>query len=224
MYVQGSSIKNRYRTIVPNETTRVRLPVRNNDPLSSYINANYISGYKEEPKAFIASQGPMSNTINDFWFTIWSENVSSIVMITKLYERNKNKCELYIPDQINKTEYYDNIKVTVNQIKTFEDYEIRMLTVCFNNETRTLYHYWYTAWPDHNLPNNPDALIQFIKQIENTKKHDELKKSPVLVHCSAGVGRTGCFLAITIGIKQIDNEALIDIVRIVCRLRKERYF
>lgn len=166
----------------------------------------------------------MSNTINDFWFTIWTENVSCVVMITKLYERNKNKCELYIPDEINKTECYDNIKVTVNQIKTFEDYEVRMLTLICNNETRYLYHYWYTAWPDHNLPGNPDALIQFVKQIENIKNNnEEVKKSPILVHCSAGVGRTGCFLAIKIGIKQIDNEALIDIVRIVCNLRKERY-
>ncbi|RNA37685.1 Receptor-type tyrosine- phosphatase R [Brachionus plicatilis] len=222
LFVQGSSIKNRYRTIVPNELTRVRLPVRNSDPLSSYINANYISGYKDEPKAYIASQGPMSNTINDFWFTIWNENVSCVVMITKLYERNKNKCELYIPDQINKTEYYDSVKVTVNQVKAFEDYEIRMLTVSCNDETRTLYHYWYTAWPDHNLPDNPDALIQFIKQVENMKKIDETKNSPILVHCSAGVGRTGCFLAIAIGIKYIDNESLIDIVRIVCKLRKER--
>ncbi|CAF0868817.1 unnamed protein product [Brachionus calyciflorus] len=222
LHVQGSSIKNRYKTIVPNETTRVRLPIRNNDPLSSYINANYITGYKDEPKAYIASQGPMSNTINDFWFTIWTEQVTCIVMITKLFERNKNKCELYIPEQINETKIYDNIKVSVNQVKQFQDYEIRQISVTCNNETRIVYHYWYTAWPDHNLPENPNALIQLIKQVENLKKFDDMKKGRVLVHCSAGVGRTGCFLAIAIGIKQIDNEALIDIVKIVCRLRKER--
>jgi receptor-type tyrosine-protein phosphatase R len=83
-----------------------------------------------------------------------------------------------------------------------------------------VFHYWYTAWPDHNLPENPNALIQLIKQVESYRKFEE--KSPILVHCSAGVGRTGCFLALAIGIKQIDTENLVDIVQIVCQLRVER--
>lgn len=93
-----------------------------------------------------------------------------------------------------------------------------------NNETRIIYHYWYTAWPDHNLPENPNALIQLIKQVESYRNYDDLNvnKSPILVHCSAGVGRTGCFLALAIGIKQLDVENLVDIVQIVCQLRVER--
>jgi hypothetical protein len=124
-------------------------------------------------------------------------------------------------------------------------------------------HYWYTAWPDHNLPENPNALIQLIKQVESTRaganiaqhetsinemnqlddtsslemsslgsqghgdnnnnsNNDQQIKGPVLVHCSAGVGRTGCFLAISLGIRQLDAESQVDIVRIVCQLRKER--
>jgi receptor-type tyrosine-protein phosphatase R len=100
----------------------------------------------------------------------------------------------------------------------------------FNNETRVVYHYWYTAWPDHNLPDNPNALIHLIKEVESNKsRHEEktdavpLGKGPILVHCSAGVGRTGCFIAISIGIKQIETENLVDIVQIVCRLRMDRY-
>lgn len=95
-----------------------------------------------------------------------------------------------------------------------------------NNEKRIIYHYWYTAWPDHNLPENPNALIQLIKQVESYRSYDaDLNvntKSPILVHCSAGVGRTGCFLALAIGIKQLDVENLVDIVQIVCQLRVER--
>lgn len=127
--MHGSSIKNRYKTIVPNESTRVRLPIRNNDPQSSYINANNITGYKEEPRAYIASQGPMSNTINDFWFMVWNESVSCIVMITKLIERNKNKCELYIPERCLESVLHESILVTVNQISYFEDYEVRELEI-----------------------------------------------------------------------------------------------
>lgn len=218
--VVGSGIKNRYKTIVPNESTRVKISIRNNDPLSSYINANFISGYKNEPKSFIAAQGPMSNTIGDFWLMIWNENVSCIVMITKLIERNKNKCELYLPEDTLQSVEYDDIIITVKQINYYQDYEVRQLVVQKNNETRILYHYWYTAWPDHNLPENPNALIQLTKQVESYRKFDE--KSPILVHCSAGVGRTGCFLALAIGIKQIDTENLVDIVQIVCQLRVER--
>lgn len=218
--VLGSGIKNRYKTIVPNESTRVKLSIRNNDPLSSYINANFISGYKNEPKSYIAAQGPMSNTISDFWLMIWNENVSCVVMITKLIERNKNKCELYIPEDTLQTVEYDDILITVKQITYYQDYEVRQLVVQKNNETRIVFHYWYTAWPDHNLPENPNALIQLIKQVESYRKFEE--KSPILVHCSAGVGRTGCFLALAIGIKQIDTENLVDIVQIVCQLRVER--
>lgn len=222
--VVGSGIKNRYKTIVPNESTRVKLSIRNNDPLSSYINANYISGYKGEPKSYIAAQGPMSNTISDFWLMIWTENVSCIVMITKLIERNKNKCELYLPEDTLQTVVYDDIFITVKQINYYQDYEVRQLIVQKNNETRIIYHYWYTAWPDHNLPENPNALIQLIKQVESYRNYDDLNvnKSPILVHCSAGVGRTGCFLALAIGIKQLDVENLVDIVQIVCQLRVER--
>ena len=103
--------------------------MRNNDPLSTYINANYMAGYKNEPRAYIASQGPMSHTINDFWHMVWHENVSCIVMITKLKERNKSKCELYIPEEKDLEVEYDNIYVTISQVKTFQDYEVRRLIV-----------------------------------------------------------------------------------------------
>ncbi len=140
----------------------------------------------------------MSNTINDFWLMIWNENVSCIVMITKLIERNKSKCELYFPDDNLQSVEYDEILITVKQINYFQDYEIRQLIVQVrnemkffnkkkfsnfifeyeqkNNETRIIYHYWYTAWPDHNLPENPNALIKLIKQVESYRNFDD--KSP----------------------------------------------
>jgi protein tyrosine phosphatase len=103
--------------------------VRNNDLLSSYINANAITGYKDEPRAYIAAQGPMSNTINDFWLMVWHERVSSIVMITKLVERNKTKCEFYIPENCSQPVLYENLVVCVTQINYYQDYELRQITI-----------------------------------------------------------------------------------------------
>lgn len=221
--VPSSGIKNRYKTIVPNESTRVNLPILNNDPLSSYINANYIGGYKCEPKAYIAAQGPMSNTINDFWRMIWNDRIRCTVMITKLVERNKNKCELYFPEELAVPVEFNNITVTVIHINYFQDYERRQLKVVHKGETRFVHHYWYKGWPDHNLPKNPNSLLDLIKLVESDRKFDDgLGKGPVLVHCSAGVGRTGCFLALSIGIKQIDLNNLVDVVKIISHLRMDR--
>ena len=87
-----------------------------------------------------------------------------------------------------------------------------------------LLHYWYTGWPDHNLPKNPNALVELIKQVELDRKYgDGQCKGPALVHCSAGVGRTGCFLALAIGIRQLDSHNLVDILKIVANLRIERF-
>jgi receptor-type tyrosine-protein phosphatase R len=245
--IAGSSIKNRYKTIVPNESTRVKLPMRNNDLTSTYINANYIYDanlnnemIQEESfnptststittkslPAYIASQGPMSNTIADFWLMIWTECVPCVVMITKLIESNKSKCELYIPEDLEETHDYGHLVVTLTQINRFQDFEVRQLSVRCQEETRIVYHYWYTAWPDHNVPENPNSLIQLIRQVEAFRSFKStsnlIGKGPVLVHCSAGIGRTGCFIAISAGIKQIESENLIDVVQIVCRLRKDR--
>ena len=115
--------------ILTDESTRVKLPQKTSEPSSGYINANYISGFKCESNSYIAAQGPMSNTINDFWLMIWTECVSCVVMITKLIERNKYKCELYFPIEALVPAQYDDIFVTVNHVAYFEDYEIRQLTV-----------------------------------------------------------------------------------------------
>jgi receptor-type tyrosine-protein phosphatase R len=199
----------------------VNLPIINNDPLSAYINANYVAGFKCDPKAYIAAQGPMSNTIDDFWRMVCHERVSCIVMITQLVERNKNKCELYFPEEQGLPVHYDNVLVTVKQVTYCQDYELRQLQVDDSGTTRFISHYWYTAWPDHNLPESPHALVDLVR-IVDSERDDDPAKGPVLVHCSAGVGRTGCFLALSIGIKQIDLNGFVDIVKIICNLRMDR--
>ena len=107
----------------------MNLPIVNNDASTSYINANYISGYKSEPRAYIAAQGPMSNTIGDFWRMVWSERVACIVMNTKLVERNKNKCERYFPDERDAPTSYENVTVTVTHVDYLQDYDVRQFKV-----------------------------------------------------------------------------------------------
>jgi protein tyrosine phosphatase len=119
------------------ESSRVKLPMRNDDPLSMYINANYIAGYKDA-RSYVASQGPMSNTLGDFWCMIWQERVSNIVMITKLKERNKSKCEMYMPDECSKPLVYDGeYIVTVKHVNYMQDYEARQLVVQVNFKKKT---------------------------------------------------------------------------------------
>ncbi len=142
-------------------------------------------------------------------------------MITQLVERHKNKCEIYFPDQINIPIQYHSVRVTLKQLTYCQDYQVRQLQIDSQGQTRFISHYWYTAWPDHNLPENPNTLVELIKLVDS-EREDDPGKGLVLVHCSAGVGRTGCFLALSIGIKQLDMHDLVDVVKIVCNLRIDR--
>ncbi|XP_071099490.1 tyrosine-protein phosphatase non-receptor type 5-like [Haliotis cracherodii] len=219
--VAGSGMKNRYKTIIPNEHSRAILPDGERDPLSSYINANYIRGYEGEPKAYIATQGPMAHTIVDIWRLIWFERVPIVVMITKLKEKNKPKCENYLTERYG---IFGDVEVTVDKAIERNGYEIRHLHLRSQGETRNVIHYWYTAWPDHKPPTSPCMLLELVKEVElrRYKADGVTPKGPVLVHCSAGIGRTGCFVATSIGIRQLREEHSVDVLGIVCSMRLDR--
>ncbi|XP_071831045.1 tyrosine-protein phosphatase non-receptor type 5-like [Apostichopus japonicus] len=217
--VPGSTAKNRYRTILPNPVTRVALPLIPGDPLSDYINANRIRGYDPEKYDFIACQGPMTHTIADFWRLVWHSNSPIIVMVTKLKERNRSKCEMYWPQRQG---FYGEIEVTVEDIIKQDDYVLRIFAVKYLEECRQVLHYWYTSWPDNKPPENPNTLLNMIKDIEISRKDTSITDGPVIVHCSAGLGRTGCYIAISIGMRQLDEEHMTDILGIVCQLRQDR--
>lgn len=221
--LSGTGIKNRYGTIIANEHSRVQLDEIAGDPISSYINANYIRAFPDQYRAFIATQGPLANTIEDFYRMIWQEDVSTIVMMTRLIEQNQSKCERYLPEDEKKD--YGMFRIQVQSCIHLNDYEIRRLIIQFNGQERSIDHYWYTAWPDHSCPKQIDSLIDLIKRVEKSRKtlaEINQRTGPVVVHCSAGVGRTGCFIAISNGMKQLDQEKQVDIVRIVSDLRQDR--
>ncbi|XP_058273012.1 receptor-type tyrosine-protein phosphatase R isoform X2 [Hemibagrus wyckioides] len=210
--------KNRYKTILPNPHSRVLLKNKNScDSLSSYINANYIRGYLRHEKSYIATQGPMINTVNDFWQMAWQEDSPVIVMITKLKEKNE-KCVLYWPE---KRGIYGKVEVLITGVRECEHYTVRTLTLKQGGQSRKVQHYWYTSWPDHKTPDSAGPLLQLMTDVEESREASE-SHGPVIVHCSAGIGRTGCFIATTIGCHQLRREGAVDVLGIVCQLRVDR--
>ncbi|XP_036432931.1 receptor-type tyrosine-protein phosphatase R isoform X2 [Colossoma macropomum] len=216
--IPSHGTKNRYKTILPNPHSRVFLKSKNScDPLSSYINANYIRGYPGDEKAYIATQGPMINTVNDFWQMAWQEDSPVIVMITKLKEKNE-KCVLYWPE---KRGIYGKVEVLVSSVRECDHYTVRTLTLKQGGQSRKVHHYWYTSWPDHKTPDSAGPLLQLMTDVEETREASA-SHGPVIVHCSAGIGRTGCFIATTIGCRQLRLEGVVDVLSIVCQLRVDR--
>ncbi|KAI0208374.1 Receptor-type tyrosine-protein phosphatase R [Lamellibrachia satsuma] len=219
--VAGSGLKNRYRSIIPNENTRVKLPVDGEDELCGYINANYIRGYASEDRAYIATQGPMPNTIRDLWRMAWLEKSPVIVMITKLKEKNKTKCEAYVPEQCG---IYGDVTVYVRSVSEQDGYILRQLTIKYRNKEHSLLHAWYMAWPDHKAPDTARQLLTLVKEVDRHRYDPETgrPKGPVIVHCSAGIGRSGCFIATSIGMQQLREEHMVDVLGVVCAMRMDR--
>ncbi|XP_018397999.1 PREDICTED: LOW QUALITY PROTEIN: tyrosine-protein phosphatase non-receptor type 5-like [Cyphomyrmex costatus] len=211
----GSGVKNRYSSVLPNLQTRVTLPGSSDDPLTGYINANYIRGYDGENARYIATQGPLANTIADFWKMIWTEKVPAIVMITRLYEASKPKCEAYFPFDVNNRLQAGSFTVIVNYIDTRNGYTVRTMEIRHEGERRHLQHYWYDSWPDHAVPQTADALVSMAAEVNALPR-------PVVVHCSAGIGRTGCFIAIGIGMNQLIKDGNVDVLGILCQMRYDR--
>ncbi|XP_034773035.1 tyrosine-protein phosphatase non-receptor type 5-like [Acipenser ruthenus] len=211
--------KNRYKTILPNTHSRVCLKSMDEDDfLSTYINANYIRGYGEEEKVYIATQGPTVNTVSDFWRMVWQERSPIIVIITNIDEINE-KCTVYWPEE---KVTYEGIEIIVNQVIQANDYSLRHITLKCEGEERSLRHYWYTSWPDQKTPDKAPPLLELVQDVEEARQQAPEGSGPVIVHCSAGIGRTGCFIATTIGCKQLKNEGFVDILRTTCQLRLNR--
>ncbi|NXF16935.1 PTN5 phosphatase, partial [Rhodinocichla rosea] len=217
--IPGLVRKNRYKTILPNPHSRVCLTSADqDDPLSSYINANYIRGYGGEEKVYIATQGPIVNTVTDFWRMVWQERSPIIVMITNIEEMNE-KCTEYWPEE---QVTYEGIEITVNRVIQADDYRLRLITLKKGEEVRNLKHYWYTSWPDQKTPDQAPPLLQLVLE----ESYKILLTSPLplsaLPFPSAGIGRTGCFIATSVCCKQLKNEGIVDILRTTCQLRLDR--
>jgi receptor-type tyrosine-protein phosphatase R len=216
--VSGSSSKNRYRTILPNIHSRVMLPQMGNDLSSSYINANYIRGFRDKPRQYIATQGPLSNTVYDFWRMVVMTQSPVIVMLTNLEENNKSKCSPYFPVVGDNT--FGDIRVVAIRSDRFNGYLVTELEIHWNDKKHKVCHFWYNSWPDHGIPESPVPLLQMLEHVNICRRPFPL--DPVVVHCSAGIGRSGCFIGIDIGVKQLKEEGFVDLLKILCHIRQDR--
>lgn len=210
--------KNRYNNVLPYDFSRVKLSVISS-PFDDYINASYMPGYTSK-KEFIAAQGPLPCTVNDFWRLIWEKNVHSIVMLTKCNEQGRVKCEEYWPAE---TKHFNNLRVmNISEIPledwTLRDFEVKNVKTA---ESRSVRHFHFTAWPDHGVPETTELLINF-RHLVREHMDQYSRHSPTLVHCSAGVGRTGTFIAIDRLIFQIERDAVVDVYGIIHDLRMHR--
>ncbi|KAF7238915.1 Tyrosine-protein phosphatase non-receptor type 7 [Varanus komodoensis] len=242
--IPGRAAKDRYKSILPSMFTlgftadsrdvkmgkedcliypfgdpqsRVHLKRAKSQEDERYINANYIRGYAGREKTYIATQGPMLNTVNDFWAMVWQEEAPLIVMLTKLKEE-KEKCICYWPE----TETtYGPFTIQVQSICESEEYTTRSFTLQLKDECRTVKHIVFSSWPDQKTPESAKALLHLVLEVEKIIQTAE-STGPIIVHCSAGIGRTGCFIATQIGCQQLKEKGEVDILGIVCQLRIDR--
>lgn len=210
-------MKNRYGNIIAYDHSRVRLQMLEGDNSSDYINGNYIDGY-HRPNHYIATQGPMQETVYDFWRMVWYENTASIIMVTNLVEVGRVKCCKYWPDD---TEIYKDIKVTLIDTELLAEYVIRTFAVEKRgiHEIREIRQFHFTGWPDHGVPYHATGLLGFVRQV---KSKSPPNAGPLVVHCSAGAGRTGCFIVIDIMLDMAEREGVVDIYNCVRELRSRR--
>ncbi|XP_043083353.1 receptor-type tyrosine-protein phosphatase eta-like isoform X9 [Puntigrus tetrazona] len=210
--------KNRYGNVLPYDVSRVKLSMCGS-LLDDYINANYIPGYNSR-KEFIAAQGPLPVTVNEFWRMVWEKNVHTIVMLTRCNEMGRVKCEKYWPSGTN---HYENFSVTTTSEIELESWTIRDFTIknVKTAETRYIRQFHFTAWPDHGVPQTTEVLIDF-RHLVREHMDQYSRHSPAVVHCSAGVGRTGTFIAIDHLIFQIERDSMVDIYGIVNDMRMHR--
>ncbi|XP_061804029.1 tyrosine-protein phosphatase non-receptor type 6 [Nerophis lumbriciformis] len=222
--------KNRYKNILPFNDTRVTL--QDADPNvvgSDYINANFVRNTlwdSENPKVYIATQGCLATTVNDFWQMVWQENTRVIVMTTREVEKGRNKCVPYWPDS-ETSKVVGSYVVTPKSERDAVDYKVRVLEVAPVNKpkhSRTVWHYQYLSWPDHGVPQEPGAVLSFLTQV-NAKQDEYHDAGPMVVHCSAGIGRTGTIVVIDMIIGTINTIGLncdIDISKYIQMVREQR--
>ncbi|WKX93444.1 hypothetical protein Q1695_011037 [Nippostrongylus brasiliensis] len=215
--------KNRFTNILPYDHSRVRLMQTTDQEGGDYVNANFMPGYSSR-REFIAAQGPLPTTRDAFWQMAWEQGCPAIVALTKCVEKGRDKCHQYWPDGEHSSVIYADVEVTLLSESSFEDFtvrELRLRKIHENQPPRIIWHFHYMAWPDFGVPDHPQGIIRFALMFRSRLPHSTQNK-PTIVHCSAGVGRSGTFIAIDRLLQTIQIDRPIDVFGIVYEMRFER--
>ncbi|XP_073699239.1 protein tyrosine phosphatase receptor type Db [Garra rufa] len=212
--------KNRYANVIAYDHTRVALSNNDGVPGGDYINANFIDGYRRQG-AYIATQGPMPDTFSDFWRMVWEQHSANIIMITKLEEKSRNKCDQYWPSR--GTETYGLMQVSLLDTVELATYCVRTFALfkSGSGEKREVRQFQFTGWPDQGVPEHPTPFLAFLRRVKACNPPDA---GPIAVHCSAGVGRTGCFIVIDAMLERVKQEKTIDVYGHVTLMRSQRNY
>lgn len=227
--------KNRYSDVLCLDHSRVKLSIQSNDPSSDYINANYVDGYMQK-NAYISTQGPLPRTFGDFWRMVWEEQVMVIVMTTKAVERGRAKCGQYWPPEEDGEEQHEDFLVINTRMEVYQDYSISWLFLLNtkSNESRQIYHLQFTSWPDYGTPSSAAAFLEFLFKVRACQEEavsslgsewqGHTLGPPIVVHCSAGIGRTGTFITTDISLRRLEHIQTVNIRETVRRIRSQRAF
>uniref|UniRef100_A0A8C1JSC3 Receptor-type tyrosine-protein phosphatase F n=1 Tax=Cyprinus carpio TaxID=7962 RepID=A0A8C1JSC3_CYPCA len=212
--------KNRYANVIAYDHSRVMLTPIDGVPGGDYINGNYIDGYRKQ-NAYIATQGPLPETFSDFWRMMWEQRTSTIIMMTRLEEKSRVKCDQYWPSR--GTETYGMIQVSMLDTVELATYSVRTFALYKNgsSEKREVRQFQFMAWPDHGVPEYPTPILAFLRRVKACNPPDA---GPMVVHCSAGVGRTGCFIVIEAMLERMKHEKSVDIYGHVTCMRAQRNY
>ncbi|MEJ1269826.1 hypothetical protein NN561_000643 [Cricetulus griseus] len=218
--LEANKPKNRYANVIAYDHSRVILQPLEGIMGSDYINANYVDGYRRQ-NAYIATQGPLPETFGDFWRMVWEQRSATVVMMTRLEEKSRIKCDQYWPNR--GTETYGFIQVTLLDTMELATFCVRTFSLHKNgsSEKREVRHFQFTAWPDHGVPEYPTPFLAFLRRVKTCNPPDA---GPVVVHCSAGVGRTGCFIVIDAMLERIKTEKTVDVYGHVTLMRSQRNY
>ncbi|XDV53360.1 hypothetical protein PO909_021878, partial [Leuciscus waleckii] len=226
--------RNRYGDVLCLDQTRVRLKARRNER-SDYINASFMDGYKQK-NAYIGTQGPLEKTYGDFWRMVWEQSVLVIVMTTRTDEGGRRKCGQYWPQEEGGQEVYGHIAVVNHRVDNHAHYNQTTLEL-HNTETfeqRQVTHFQFLSWPDYGVPSSALSLIDFLGAVKYQQQwavqafgsqwRGHPLGPPMVVHCSAGIGRTGTFCALDICLSQLQDVGTLNICQTVRRMRSQRAF
>uniref|UniRef100_A0A8C7DMQ2 protein-tyrosine-phosphatase n=1 Tax=Oncorhynchus kisutch TaxID=8019 RepID=A0A8C7DMQ2_ONCKI len=189
---------------------------------SDYINASFMDGYKQK-NAYIGTQGPLEKTYGDFWRMVWEQNVLVIVMTTRTNEGGRKKCGQYWPLEEGGQEVYSHMAVVNQRVDNHSHYSQTTLEL-YNMEVQQpqVTHFQYLSWPDYGVPTSRQQR-QAVKGMGPRWRGHPLGP-PMVVHCSAGIGRTGTFCALDICLSQLQDMGTLNVCQTVRWMRTQRAF